>query len=412
MKKRVLIIDENASVPEDLRVMLEATALHANGYDVTVVCPRVDKDTPLPFEILDGIRIYRHPMPKERGGVLGYLLEYSAALFWEFIYASWVYLKHGFDVVQGCNPPDDIFLVALPFKLLGVRYIFDHHDVVPELCVAKDMKKGFLYACQCWLEKLTFFFSDVVMSTNGSYRDIAISRGGMDPADVFIVRNGPDLDRVKSVPANAALKYGKKFLVGYVGWMDVQEGIDILLDVAVQIKNQGRRDVHFTCVGVGPSVPQLRQMVQDKGLGEMFNFTGRVSDAELMEILSTADVCVNPDRPCPMNDMSTMVKIMEYMALGKPIVQFDVKEGKVSAGESSLYVSKDDYINDFAAKILWLLDRPEERARMGEFGRQRVLNELAWKYSVPKLLAAYERALLKGKRGAKVEPVAVRADEA
>src|SRR5581483_6082485 len=156
------------------------------------------------------------------------------------------------------------------------------------------------------------------------------------------------------------LKYGKRFLVGYVGTMSVQEGLDILIAAAARIREQGRTDVHFTCVGGGPGLPALRQMVKDNKLEDMFNCTGRISDQDLLEILSTADVCVNPDRPCEMNDISTMIKVAEYMALGKPIVQFDLKEGRFTAGEASLYCNSDDRVRDFAAKILWLLDHPEE----------------------------------------------------
>jgi glycosyltransferase involved in cell wall biosynthesis len=217
----------------------------------------------------------------------------------------------------------------------------------------------------------------------------------MDPQDVFVVRNGPDLATFKLVPAQAALKYGKPYLVGYVGTMSIQEGLDILLDAALHIKNQGRNDVHFTCVGGGPGLAGLRQMVKDKNLEDIVNFTGRVPDKDLLDVLSTADVCVNPDKPCEMNDISTMIKIMEYMALGKPIVQFDLKEGRFSAGEAAVYSDNQNQIPDFASKILRLLDHPEERKKMGEFGRRRVEQQLAWEYSVANLLAAYERAFSK-----------------
>src|SRR5208282_493595 len=274
------------------------------------------------------------------------------------------------------------FLVALPFKLLGVKYIFDHHDVNPELYLSKYDKKGLFYKIQVWLEKMTYRFSDVVMATNSSYRDRALTRGGLASEDVFIVRNGPDPRTFKAVPANPALKYGKPYLIGYVGNMSVQEGLDILLGVAAHIRDLGRRDIHFTCVGGGPGLAGLQKMTRDKNLGEMVNFTGRVPDHELLEILSTADICVNPDKPCQMNDISTMIKIMEYMALGKPIVQFDSKEGRFSANESSLYADKIDQVSDFANKLLWLVDRQDERERMGEFGRIRVERELAWQHSV------------------------------
>jgi glycosyltransferase involved in cell wall biosynthesis len=233
------------------------------------------------------------------------------------------------------------------------------------------------------------------MATNESYKQLAVNRGRLAPEDVFVVRNGPDLDTFKPVPPNPSLKYGKHFLVGYVGTMSIQEGLDILLEVALHIKNLGRNDVHFTCVGGGPGLPLLRQMVIDKNLQNTVNFTGRVSDEDLLEILSTADVCVNPDKPCEMNDISTMIKIMEYMALGKPIVQFDLKEGRFSAQDASLYSDVNNQVPDFASKLLWLIDHPDERKRMGEFGRARVENQLAWKYSVKNLLAAYERAFSK-----------------
>jgi glycosyltransferase involved in cell wall biosynthesis len=396
MKKKILIIVENQSVPFDSRVWKESCSLLKAGFEVTVLCPK-GKGYTQGHEVLDGVRIYRHPMTREGNSAFGYLWEYGCALFWEFWYAWWIFLRHGFHVIQGCNPPDDIFLIALPFKLFGVKYIFDHHDVIPELYFSKYGKQGLLYKVQVWLEKMTYRCSDVVIATNASYRNIAITRGHIPPDDVFIVRNGPALETFKPVPANPALKHGKDYLVGYVGTMSDQEGLDILLDVALDLKKAGRRDVHFTCVGGGPALTSLRKMVEEKQLGDTVNFTGRISDEDLLAILSTADVCVNPDRPCEMNDLSTMIKIMEYMALSKPIVQFDLREGRFSAQEASVYADPRNQVADFAAKIVWLLDHPEERKRMGEFGRKRVETELAWEYFVPDLVAAYERAF--GKRG-------------
>jgi glycosyltransferase involved in cell wall biosynthesis len=392
---KILIIVENLPVPFDQRVWKEASSLQKAGYRVTVLCPR-GKGYERGHEVIDGIHIYRHPLPKEGNSALGYLREYASALLWEFFYTWWIYLGRGFNVIQGCNPPDNIFLIAVPFKLLGVKYIFDHHDANPELYLSKFGRRGVFYQIQVWLEKLTYRASDVVMATNGSYRDLAIARGGLDPQNVFVVRNGPDLETFKPVPADVSLKYGKKYLVGYVGTMSVQDGLDILLDIALHIKNLGRRDIHFTCVGGGPGLPSLRKMLQEKDLSDMVDFTGRIPDQQLLEILSTADVCVNPDKPCEMNDISTMIKIMEYMALGKPIVQFDLKEGRFSARDAAIYADIENQVPDFAAKILWLLDNPDERERMGEFGRKRVANDLAWDYSVDNLLAAYRKALSQG----------------
>jgi glycosyltransferase involved in cell wall biosynthesis len=406
LNRKVLIIVENAPVPFDPRVWREAVSLHQNGYGVTVLCPR-DKGFECNYEEIDGVHIYRHPMPKEGNGVFAYLLEYFCALFWEVLYTWWIFFRRGFHVIQGCNPPDTIFLVALPFKLFGVQYIFDQHDANPELFLAKYGSKGLLYRIQLLLEKLTFRTADVVIATNRSYQELALTRGRKDPADSFVVRNGPDLELFKAVPPNPSLKYGKPYLVGYVGTMSIQEGLDILLDVVRYIKDSERRDAHFTCVGGGPGLAGLRKMVVEKGLEDTVNFTGRVPLTQLLETLSTADVCVNPDKPCEMNDISTMIKIMEYMTLAKPIVQFDLKEGRFSAGEASLYADKENQVPDFAAKILWLLDHPAERERMGRFGRKRVEEELAWTYSVDNLLAAYQRCFEK-RRGGAVLPLADR----
>jgi glycosyltransferase involved in cell wall biosynthesis len=276
-----------------------------------------------------------------------------------------------------------------------VKYIFDHHDANPELYLSKYEKEGLLYRAQVLLEKLTYRVSDVVMATNNSYKQLAIERGGLAPEDVFVVRNGPDLEKFKAVSPKADLKYGKPFLVGYVGTMSTQEGLDILLDVALHLKNQGHRDIHFTCVGGGTGLGGMRKMVKDKDLQDTVNFTGRVPEQQLLDVLCTADVCVNPDKPCEMNNISTMIKIMEYMALGKPIVQFNLKEGRFSAQEASLYSDNGNQIEDFADKILWLLEHPEERRRMGKLGHKRVETELAWEYSVENLLAAYEKAFSK-----------------
>jgi glycosyltransferase involved in cell wall biosynthesis len=400
MKKKILIIVENLPVPFDTRVWKEACALEEAGYEVAVLSPR-GKGYTKRHEILNGVHIYRHPMPAEGATAIGYIWEYGCALFWEFIFAWWIFVSRGFQVIQGCNPPDDIVLVALPFRIFGVKYIFDHHDANPELYLSKYERKDLFYRAQLWLESLTYRFADVVIATNESYRELAIDRGHRSPADVFVVRNGPDLEKFKLVPKEPALKCGKQFLVGYVGTMSIQEGLDILIEVASDIKERGRSDVHFTCVGGGPGLPGLRQMVKDRELEDIVTFTGRVPDFELLTILSTSDVCVNPDKPCKMNDISTMIKITEYMALGKPIVQFDLKEGRFSAGEASLYSENHDGAKDFANKILWLLENPTERQRMGAIGRKRVEEKLAWRYSIGGLLAAYERAFekRKGRRG-------------
>src|SRR5580692_7849053 len=257
--RKVLIIVENLPVPFDSRVWKEACALHDNGYQVSVLCPR-GKGYTQNYELLEGIHVYRHPMPKEGNTPFGYLWEYGWAFFWEFLYTFWIFWARGFHVIQGCNPPDNIFLVALPYKLFGVKYIFDHHDANPELYLSKYERKDSLYKAQVWLETLTYRYSNVVMATNESYRALAIGRGRLNPKDVFVVRNGPDLDKFRLAPAQPRLKHGKQWLVGYVGTMSIQEGLDILIDVAAHIQKMGRTDVHFTCVGGGPGLEGLRQL--------------------------------------------------------------------------------------------------------------------------------------------------------
>jgi len=387
--RKILIIVENLPVPFDRRVWQEARTLHAAGAQVAIICP-TGKGYTARYELLDGIHVYRHPLPLDAGGALGYLLEYGAALAWETLLSWKILFRHGFDTLHGCNPPDLIFLIAWQFKLLGKRYIFDHHDINPELYEAKFNKRGFFWRLMCAFEWLTFKTADTVISTNESYKKIALERGGKKPQDVFVVRSGPDLSRVKAVAPNPALKNGREFLVGYVGVMGDQEGIDLLLESARHlIFERGRKDIQFTLVGGGPSLAALQVLSEKMGLKDYVTFTGRAPDQTLFEVLSTADVCVNPDRVNPMNDKSTMNKILEYMAVGKPIVQFDVTEGRFSARDASLYAKANDPI-DFADKIAVLLADPALRAEMGAFGRQRVETQMAWSYEIPKLIAAYK----------------------
>ncbi len=390
--KRVLIIVENLPCPFDRRVWQEALTLRANGYDVSIVCPKgrgYDKS----YEALEGIHIYRHSLPVEADSAFSYALEYTYALFVESWLALRIALTRGVDIIHACNPPDTIFLLGRVFKLFGKRFIFDHHDVNPELYEAKFGRRDIWYRLLCLLERWTFATADVSIATNESYRRIAIARGGMPPERVFVVRSGPDLSRLQRFPVNDALRQGKRFLVAYVGVIGKQEGLDLLLTAAAYMRNELQRtDVHFTIMGDGTEVPALRAMSRELGVDSFVEFRGRVSESTLWETLGTADVCVNPDRANAMNDKSTMNKILEYMALGKPIVQFDLTEGKVSAGDGSLYAAKNDP-RDFARKLCALLDDVEARARMGEINRQRVEGVLAWHHQVPKLLAAYQKAM-------------------
>jgi glycosyltransferase involved in cell wall biosynthesis len=390
---RVLIIVENLPVPFDRRVWSEATTLRAAGHDVSVICPK-GPGAENSFEIIDGIHIWRHNLPFEARGAAGYLLEYSSALFWEFVLSLRVWIARGFDVIQACNPPDLIFLVAGFWKIFfGVRFIFDQHDIGPELYEAKFGRRDFFWKLLCWFERRSFALADVSIATNNSYREIAIARGRMPPEKVFVVRSGPNLARVREMPPDAGWKNGRNFLVAYVGVIGAQEGLDLLLEsVAHVIRARGRDDVQFVVIGAGPELDAIRALSRTQGLDPYVTFTGRVDDATLFAALSTADVCVNPDRPNAMNDKSTMNKIMEYMALGKPIVQFDLTEGRFSAQDASLYARNTDTA-DFGDRILELLGDPARRTAMGEAGRTRVRDVLAWPHEEPKLLAAYAAAL-------------------
>ncbi len=391
-RRRVLIIVENLPVPFDRRVWQEATTLAAAGYTVSIICP-VGRGYELHTEIIDGIAIYRHRLPLEAEGWGGYVLEYGWALLAQLWLSVRVACTRGFDAIHACNPPDTIFLIAALWKLFGKRFLFDHHDINPELYEAKFGRRDAFYKLMLLLERLTFRTADVSIATNESYRQIAIERGGMAPDKVHVVRSGPALERFRILPPDDALKHGRRFLVGYVGVMGRQEGIDLLLEsIRLLVHDRQRTDIHFCLVGGGTELSRMMQLSTTLGINPFVTFTGRVSDQEMLAVLNTADVCVNPDIANEMNDKSTMNKIMEYMALAKPIVQFDLTEGRISAQHASLYARKNDPV-DFADKICELLEDPERRAEMGRFGRTRVIESLSWEHEAPKLLAAYQSLL-------------------
>jgi glycosyltransferase involved in cell wall biosynthesis len=390
--KKVLIVVENLPVPFDRRVWQEARTLVQAGAQVAIICP-TGKGHEKYEEIIEGIHIFRHDLPLDAASAGGYLREYAAALWAETRLAFRIWRRLGFDVIHACNPPDLIFLVALPYKLLGKKFIFDHHDINPELYEAKFGRKDFFWHVLRLLERLTFLLADASIATNHSYRQIAIERGRMKHDRVAVVRSGPDLSRFLPTKPNEALKRGRSFLVGYVGVIGDQEGIDLLLDsVSHVVHKLGRNDIQFCLVGGGPSVQPMRERAARMGLSGYVDFLGRVPDQTLFEVLSTADVCVNPDRVNAMNDKSTMNKIIEYMAMSKPIVQFDVTEGRYSAAQASLYAKANDPA-DFAEKICELLAAPALRSEMGIFGRQRVEDVLAWQHQIESLIGIYRKTL-------------------
>ena len=387
--RRVLILVENLPSPFDRRVWQEACTLRDAGYGVSIICP-TGAGCELKFEVIDAIYIYRYRLPLEAASAAGYALEYASAIAQAFILSWRVLLTRGFDVVHACNPPDLLVLVAGFFKLFGKKFLFDHHDLGPELYEAKFGRRDFLYRLLLRLERLTFRAADVSIATNESYRQVAIARGRMAPERVFVVRSGPDLARLKRLAPDERLKRGRRYLVGYVGVMGRQEGVDYLLRAVHHIVfGVQRRDVHFGLVGGGTALEQMKSLAAELGVAEFVTFTGRVPERELLAMLNTADVCVNPDVANEMNDKSTMNKVMEYMALGKPIVQFDLTEGRFSAQQASLYARRNDAV-DLATKIVELLDDPARRAAMGAFGRRRVEEQLQWRHEAPRLLAAYD----------------------
>lgn len=393
--RRILIVVENLPVPLDRRVWLEATTLTEAGYHVSVICP-MGRGWDTAYEVIDGVHIYRHPEPPEaHKAAVAYAKEYAHAIRHWFRLARIVRREQGFDVIHGCNPPDLIWLLALRYRRSGVRYMFDHHDVCPELFEAKFNKKGLLHRVMLWWERITFALADVSIATNESFRAIAQSRGKMAAADVFVVRSAPRVEKFKPGPADPEIRAGVGTLIGYVGVIGQQEGMDLLVEAAHHLIHElGHQDVHFAIVGFGPHLEDVKRDVAAHGLEAYFTFTGALYDAALLKVLNSCDIGVAPDPRNAMNDISTMNKVMEYMTLEMPSVQFDLIEGKASAGEASLYAEPNDP-KDFAAKIAWLIDNPKEGAAMGKRGRARVLEQLSWDHSVPHLLAAYDRIYAK-----------------
>ncbi len=397
--RRVLIVVENLPVPLDRRVWLEATTLVAHGYEVSVICP-TGRGWDALQEVIEGVHIYRYPAPTEaHAGAIAYAREYLHFLWHMFRLARHVRRERGFDVIHGCNPPDLVFLLALRYRLSGVRYLFDHHDVCPELFEAKFDKKGLLYRVMLLWERLTFACASVSIATNESFRQIAIRRGKMNPDDVFVVRSAPQVEKFEIRPPDPALKHGAATMMGYVGVIGQQEGMDLLVAAADHLVNVlGHRDVHFAIVGFGPHLDEVKRDVRAHGLEDWFTFTGALYGEDLLAVLNTADIGVSPDPKNAMNDISTMNKVMEYMTLEKPVVQFDLTEGRMSADEASLYARANDPV-DFAKKLAMLIEDPALCKRMGKIGRERVLGWLSWDHSMPNLLAAYDRIFNKAGRG-------------
>jgi glycosyltransferase involved in cell wall biosynthesis len=400
---RTLILVENLSVPFDRRVWQESLSLRRAGFDVVVVCPRGRDRDEEPLEVREGITIHRYPLVAAAAGPLGYLREYAAAFWHTFRLTRKLAREQAFDVVHACNPPDFLLVAALPLKRGGTRFIFDHHDLVPELYLSRFRdRRDVLFRFACLLERITFALADVVIATNESYRIVALTRGRRRPEDVFVVRSAPDLARFRASEPDERLKHGKRYLIVYLGVMGPQDGVDHALRALANLGRQ-RQDWHAVFVGDGDARPAMMRLSDELGLAADVEFTGRIPDEELLRILGTADVCLAPDPKNPLNDLSTMNKIVEYMAMSRPIVSYDLVEARISAADAAVYAEPND-TGSFATAIAELLDQPQRRARMGAVGRTRVERDLSWQQSEHALLAAYERALGRASDGSAVSP--------
>jgi glycosyltransferase involved in cell wall biosynthesis len=385
---RVLIIVENMPVPLDRRVWQEATSLVAAGHQVSVICPKTHGYSRA-YELLEGVHIHRHPLPVEAEGIAGYVLEYGAALFWETVLAWVVRFRRGFDVIQACNPPDAIFLVAAPFKLLfGTRFVFDHHDPVPEMFETKFHSRSLLYRLTLLAERMSFRLADRVITTGEAMRRIAIGRGAVTPDRITLVRSCLDIDHLPDAVPDPALRHGRAHLLVYLGVMDPQDGVDLLiLALHHLVTATGRDDIHLALVGDGPHAPALKRLAHELGLDEVLTFHGYLTGEPLYRILATGDLGLCPDPPNPYNHTISMNKIMEYMAFGLPIVLYALTESLHIAGDAARVAEPGP--EGLARAIAALLDDPDGRRRMAEEGRRRVRDHYRWSHQSPAYLRVF-----------------------
>jgi glycosyltransferase involved in cell wall biosynthesis len=391
---RVLIVVQNLPVPFDRRVWLEATTLAHAGYGVSVICPKM-RGFNAGYEVLEGVAIHRYPLPFSGASKAAFAAEFLWCFIATALLSLRVALGRGFDVLHVCNPPETYWPLAAFWRLFGKRFIFDHHDLSPEMYGVKfgGRPDAPILRALLWLERMTFRQADIVITTNESHKEIARTRGGKRAEDVYVVRSGPSLDRFRVYPPDPVWRKGRKFLLVYLGEICEQDGVDHFVRVVKRLVETAQfRDFHAVFVGGGPHQPAVKRYADEVGVADYCTFTGRVSDDELCRILSSADIAVDPDPKNDWSDHSTMNKIIEYMYFGLPIVCYDLKEARVSAADAALYVEANDE-SALARGILKLIGDPERRQHMREFGMERLRNHLAWEFSVPPLLAAYEKAL-------------------
>jgi glycosyltransferase involved in cell wall biosynthesis len=397
---RVLIIVENETVPADRRVWDECRALVAAGYGVSVICPRAP-DEPA-YQELEGVRLHRYAAPYESPSKLGFLLEFAYSWMMAAALTVKVLIRDGFDAMQACNPPDIYFSLAAPLKLIGKRFVFDQHDLSPELYVSRfGRSDGLLFTGLRGLERATYHVADHVISTNQWYREIALTRGRCRAESVTVVRNGPDLQRMRRRPPLFELKNGKRFLCCFLGVMEPHDGVDLALRAAQHLVHElGRRDCHFAFLGDGESLLGLRRLAHDLRLDDWVTFTGWAQDNMICEYLSTADIGLQPDPKDSRTDISTITKTMEYLAFALPVVAFDLKETRASAADAAVYAQPNDFVS-FAEMIDALLDDPLRRAEMGRVGRRRVEEQLAWDHQKIAYVQVYDRLLRRPARSSR-----------
>ena len=384
----VHIIVQNLPVPFDRRVWLECQSLTRAGYGVSVVCPKGPGDPS--YEVIDGVTIYKYDAPKTGRGRAAFFREYLHS----FLATAWLttraWRRHRFDVLQACNPPDIFWPIALVLRLAGVRFVFDHHDLCPELFESKFGTRSPLYWALRVLEWCTFRSAHKVIATNDSYRAIAIERGGKRPEEVTVVRTGPDPGRLRPGAPDPALRRGREHLVVYLGVMGPQDGVDLAVRTAERVVHQRHRtDISFTFIGGGESYEDVVALVHDLDLEEYVSMPGRLPDHEVAALLSTADVGLCPDPKNPLNDLSTMNKTMEYMAFGLAVVAFDLVETRVSAADAAVYARPNE-VDGFVRLLLELVDDAPRRASMGGRGRQRIEDTLAWSHQERRYIESYE----------------------
>jgi glycosyltransferase involved in cell wall biosynthesis len=389
-RPRVLIIVQNLPVPFDRRVWLECQTLTAAGYDVTVICPR-GSEAASAFQVIDGVSIHTYPPYAPGGSKAGFVAEYVYSFLATARLAARARRGGEFDVVQACNPPDIFWPLARWLRRRdGSRFVFDHHDLCPELYESRFPDGASLpHRGLLLLERMTFHAADKVIATNASYARVAVERGGKREEDVTVVRTGPDPERLRPVPEQPRLRRGRSHLVAYLGVMGPQDGVDIVIDAADHIVHRlGRDDIAFTLMGSGDCFDDLVDRRDRLGLRDHVELTGRVPDETVAEVLSTADLGVSPDPLNTLNDVSTMNKTMEYMAFGLPVVAFDLRETRVSAGDAAVY-AEPNRVDRLAQAIVDLVDDPLRRNEMGR-GRCRVEEELAWQHQRMGYLAVFD----------------------